>query len=172
MAGVYIGVANGPAGKMQSGGVVAAGLTYSQFDNPTGELMAQYAIAFDLDTKAMAANGVTPAERTKIYQTEIPEALAACGFTAHPQGSLYHTEAAQNPITAIMRLQSTLGEQAPNFCAYVRRVHVFRMEEWSDVTPLIAGKAAAPAPDADEEIAEQEDIGLMRFFKEDEPVSR
>lgn len=133
--------------------------------------MAQYAIAFDLDTKAMAANGVTPAERTKIYQTEIPDALAACGFTAHPQGSLYHTEAAQDPISAIMRLQSSLRDGAPNFCKYVRRVHVFRMEEWSDVTPLIAGKPAAPAPDAEEEIAKQEDIGLMAFFKEDEPAA-
>lgn len=120
--------------------------------------MAHYAIAFDLDTTAMRAAGLTDAQRTGIYQREIPSALAGCGFTAHPQGSLYHTEAEQNPINAIMQLQSALTGNAPNFCRFVRRVHVFRMEEWSDVTPLIARQAAAAAPDAAEEIAEQEDI--------------
>lgn len=122
--------------------------------------MAQYAIAFDLDTTAMVAANVTAAQRTNIYQTEIPAALASCGFTVHPQGSLYHTESEQNPITAIMQLQSALKGKAPRFCRFVRRVHVFRMEEWSDVTALIseAHVPAAAPPTAEEELAEQEDI--------------
>jgi len=120
--------------------------------------MAQYAIAFDLDTTAMTADGLTAADRTRIYQQEIPQALTGCGFTAHPQGSLYHTEAEQNPITAIMQLQSSLTQNAPQFCRYVKRIHVFRMDEWSDVTNLIANRAAAPAPTADEELAEQEEL--------------
>lgn len=118
--------------------------------------MAQYAIAFDLDTTSMRANGLTNAQITGVYQTEIPDALAASGFTAHPQGSLYHTEAEHDPITALMTLQNILRTQAPNFCQYIRRVHVFRMEEWSDVTALISNHAAAPAPTAEEEIAEQD----------------
>lgn len=128
--------------------------------------MAQYAIAFDLDTVAMGAAGITASQRTTIYQTEIPNALAACGFTAHPQGSLYHTEADQNPITAIMRLQATLKAQAPQFCSFVKRVHVFRMEEWSDVTDLIADHPAAGPPDAAEEIAEADDLdGIISWPK-------
>ena len=120
--------------------------------------MPHYAIAFDLDTKGMKAQGMTQAQITKVYQTEIPRALASCGFTAHPQGSLYHTEAEQNPMIAIMQLQSTLKGEAPTFCRYVSRVHVFLMEQWADVTYLIADHAAAPAPDAEEELLEQEDI--------------
>lgn len=120
--------------------------------------MAQYAIAFDLDTTAMTAAGLSAGDRTRIYQTEIPSALASCGFTAHPQGSLYHTEEDQNPITAIMQLQNALQTQAPQFCQFVKRVHVFRMEEWSDVTTLIAHRPAAAAPTGAEELAEQEDI--------------
>lgn len=120
--------------------------------------MAHYAIAFDLDTKAMKAAGLSNSDRTRIYQSEIPQALASCGFTAHPQGSLYHTEAEQNPITAIMQLQSSLMNKAPQFCQFVKRVHVFRMEEWSDVTTLIANKPAASTPDGEEELAEQEDF--------------
>jgi virulence-associated protein VapD len=120
--------------------------------------MAQYAIAFDLDTAAMRGAGMTQAQITTVYQREIPTALAACGFTAHPQGSLYHTEANQDPITAIMKLQNALRTQAQTFCQYVRRVHVFRMEEWSDVTELIANRPAAGAPTPEEELAEQEAI--------------
>ena len=118
--------------------------------------MALYAIAFDLDTVSMRNDGFTPAQVTQVYQQEIPQALDACGFTAHPQGSLYHTEEHQDPITAIMTLQSTLQNRAPQFCQYVRRVHVFRMEEWSDVTPLIASRQAAGEPTPEEEVEEQE----------------
>ncbi len=122
--------------------------------------MAQYAIAFDLDTAAMRQAGLTDAQRTRVYQTEIPDALTSCGFTAHPQGSLYHTETDHDPITALMKLQGALTGGAPNFCRFVRRVHVFRMEEWSDVTELLAQRPAAAAPDAQEELAEQDDLAL------------
>ena len=118
--------------------------------------MAQYAIAFDLNTRQMRDDGFTDADVTRVYQREIPDALRSCGFTAHPQGSLYHTEQEQDPIKAIMRLQSALQTQATSFCQYVRRVHVFRMEEWSDVTDLIANRPAAGPPTPEEEIAEQE----------------
>ncbi len=119
--------------------------------------MAQYPIAFDLDTAGMRGAGFRQADTTRVYQREIPDALAAAGFTVHAQGSLYHTNVDQAAaIPALMKLQGTLKADAPNFCRYVRRVQVFRMEECSDVTPLIADRPAAGAPDAEEEIAEQE----------------
>jgi virulence-associated protein VapD len=126
--------------------------------------MAQYAIAFDLDTSAMRDNGLTQANITAIYQTEIPAALAQSGFTAHPQGSLYHTESEQDPIMAVMTLQSNLQQHAANFCQYVRRVHVFRMEEWSDVTALIStanAHAPAQAPTPVEEIEAHDLAGVI-----------
>jgi len=95
--------------------------------------MARYAIAFDLDTKAMSADGVTNSQRTGIYQTEIPNAFAAAGFTQHPQGSVYHTESSDS-LTPVITLKSVLTAQAPNFLKYAKAVHVFRMEDWSDVT--------------------------------------
>ena len=57
-----------------------------------------------------------------------------------------------------MKLQNALRTQAQTFCQYVRRVHVFRMEEWSDVTEFIANRPAAGAPTPEEELAEQEAI--------------
>lgn len=59
-----------------------------------------------------------------------------------------------------MKLQNALVTQAPQFCMYLKRVHVFRMEEWSDVTTLIANRPAAPAPDAAEELEEQDDLAM------------
>ncbi len=126
--------------------------------------MAHYAIAFDMDTKGMTAAGLTRSQITKVYQKEIPQALATCGFTAHPQGSLYHTESEKDPITAIMQLQSTLKKDATSFCKHVRRVHVFRMEEWSDVTALIADHPSGPALTEEEE-AEQE-LEQQEFINE------
>lgn len=120
--------------------------------------MAQYAIAFDLDTKRMRTDGLSQSEITSIYQTEIRDALWKCGFSQHPQGSLYHTDKDQDPITAIMKLQAILKDEAPRFCKYVNRVHVFRMEEWSDVTELIAGRVSSPSPTGEEELEEAEYI--------------
>ena len=114
--------------------------------------MAQYAITFDLDTKAMRAAGMGQAQIVGVYQREIPRALANAGFTAHPQGSVYHTEVDRDQITALMVLQQTLRDQAPNFCNYVRSVHVFRMEDWSDVTAVIATKHVPALPDPEEEM--------------------
>src|SRR6266446_3506993 len=138
----------------------------NQFGSPQ---VALYAIAFDLDTArfkqdrmdAGRTENQAKAELPNLYQAEIPQALAQCGFTVHPQGSLYHTEADQNPITAIMRLQNTLKANATRFCQYVKRVHVFRMEEWSDVTGLIADHVADAAPTAEEELEEQEAMGVL-----------
>lgn len=120
--------------------------------------MAQYAIAFDLDTRQMTADGLVAADRTNIYQTEIPQALQECGFTQHLQGSLYATEVDQNPIAAIMRLQGVLRISAPRFCQYVRRVHVFRLEDWSDVTAIIGYEPAAAEPSPEEELEEQDEL--------------
>ena len=120
--------------------------------------MAQYAIAFDLDTKRMKLDGMTDSERTTIYQREVKDVLARCGFVAHPQGSLYHTMAEKDVITAIMDLKESLKNYAPNFCQYVRRVHVFRMEEWSDVTSMISTHEAAGEPTGEEELEEAEDL--------------
>lgn len=83
--------------------------------------MAQYAIAFDLDTTGMKQAGLSGSDITRVYQREILEALQSCGFTAHPQGSLYHTEGSQEPITALMKLQGALTASAPTFCSYVRQ---------------------------------------------------
>ena len=106
--------------------------------------MAKYAIGFDLDNKAMKAAKLTKSQIVAVYQKELPKALDACGFTMHLQGSLYATGDSEDPLASVIQLQSALKAHAPTFCKYVSRVHVFRMEDWSDVTPLITGSPARP----------------------------
>jgi virulence-associated protein VapD len=119
--------------------------------------MAQFAIAFDLDTVRMKADGLSESDRTRIYQTELPKALSKCGFTEHPQGSLYHTNSEHDPIIAIIQLQSILKTDAPQFCKYVNKIHVFRMDHWSDVTSAISTNVSSNIPEI-EIIKEQEFI--------------
>jgi len=122
--------------------------------------MAQYAIAFDIDTTGMKESGWNKSQITQLYQIEIPQALEKCGFTVHPQGSLYHTNVEkEDALAAIMTLQSSLKTFAPNFCNWIKRVHVFRMDEWSDVTSLLSTKKIVSSPiSVDEEIEQQEII--------------
>lgn len=101
--------------------------------------MPMYAISFDLDNVAMSEDGFTKSQIVQVYQQEIPNALKACGFSMHPQGSLYHTELdTDDPLTALVRMRSTLQNLAPNFCIYARNIKVFRMDDWSDVTDVLS----------------------------------
>ena len=83
-----------------------------------------------------------------------------CGFAVHAQGYLYHTNVtSEEAIKKLMSLQNVLTRNAPTFCKYVRRVHIFRMEEWSDVTDMIASadnKASGLLLSTDEEVEENE----------------
>ena len=100
--------------------------------------MPRYAIAFDLDTKKMKDDELAQSAQTQIYQKEIPDALKKCGFSEHGQGSIYYTDDETDILNTIIALND-LKELAPNFCRYADRIHVFRMEEWSDVTERLTG---------------------------------
>jgi virulence-associated protein VapD len=100
--------------------------------------MAQYAIAFDLDTRRMTADGLTKSDVTNVYQAEIPDALRAAGFPAHIQGSVYRTDAEQSQLRILVDLQRILHTHAPRFCTYVKTIHIFRVEEISEITDLLS----------------------------------
>jgi virulence-associated protein VapD len=104
--------------------------------------MPKYAIAFDLETAAMKSDYLEPSEITQIYQS-IPDALRSCGVTDRLQKSLYHVEMKEDHSAAITRLRDALHRLAPDFRHYVSRVHIYRVEEWSDVTALFL---EAPLP--------------------------
>lgn len=118
--------------------------------------MAKYAIAFDLDNKQMELDGYTKSNIVGVYQREIPQAFRAAGFDGHLQGSIYHTESEQDQISLLIDLKGILQSQAPLFCRYAHRIHIFRLEDWSDVTSRLSTRPVAPEPTGDEEFIAQE----------------
>ena len=95
-----------------------------------------YAVAFDLSTKAAeehhpkgATSGATPA------YTDIGDVLRRFGFE-WKQGSLYTTEDENmaNLFSALMALKAMDW-----FPKVVKDIRAFKVEQWSDFTPLIKG---------------------------------
>lgn len=91
-----------------------------------------YAVAFDLsvaDTQKNHPKGVSQA------YVEIGGVLAGYGFN-RVQGSLYLTEDENmaNLFTAIQDLRSRAW-----FPLSVKDIRAFRVEQWSDFTPLMKG---------------------------------
>lgn len=106
--------------------------------------MSRYAIAFDLAVAEMSANGLTQSQITQVYQKEIPNAFRAAGFDGHLQGSVYHTETEREELSILINLKTVLQAQAPTFCRYASRIHVFRLEAWSDVTSDLSTRPVVP----------------------------
>lgn len=92
-----------------------------------------FAIAFDLDTK-----------ETKKYFDHLPQAyqeikqtLSQFGFD-NVQGSVYTCEAVGKTDDMANLFQAILALKAlPWFPASVRDLRSFRIEQWSDFTPVI-----------------------------------
>lgn len=101
--------------------------------------MAQYAFAFDLDKAGMDEEGLSKSQITIVYKN-LRNALKAAGFGDKTQESIYRTQAGKEGMLSLMNLESTLKTLAPDSCKWLKRVHVFRMEEWSNVTPIFTRK--------------------------------
>ena len=108
--------------------------------------MYQVAIVYNLSSADMRADGLTDSEMSQIYQSEIPKALALCGFTEHLQRSFYATDAGEALAEGVRRLREVMPVHAPNFCRYATRVHLFRFDDWIDVTNHFTGVATFGDP--------------------------
>ena len=105
--------------------------------------MAQYGICYDLDTKAMDADGLSDSDKSAIYQVELVKALNKCGLTKHLQYSMYATEDSDDALAQIVKLPSQLMNLAPRFCKYVKRFLVVRIEDWGNITDVFKDEEAA-----------------------------
>lgn len=104
--------------------------------------MPRIAFSFDLDTVAMRNDGVSDSDRTRIYQREIPTALASLGFTLSPEGSLYLTGVMTSSeiIMVSMDFDRRLRKAAPDFCKYVRSAHLMQVDDSSaNITSRLNG---------------------------------
>lgn len=92
--------------------------------------MKQFGIIFEISESLMAIyDGATIAE-------EINKALDTIGFIKVSK-TFYRTTGHQyEPVVSIMKLNE-LRQTSPKFCECVYKVHVFLLDDLSDVTSLI-----------------------------------
>ena len=81
-------------------------------------------------------------KKTILYR-KVGEALDQCGFSEHPQQSLYHTRT-KDAVLSVMTILISINHMVPDFAKYVNSAHIFRLEDWSDVTAVFKNQ---PPPD-------------------------
>jgi virulence-associated protein VapD len=96
-----------------------------------------YALAFDFDTTALAAN-YPSASWTNAYKV-VQSTLTARGFTWQ-QGSLYHLNSDDMGIL-FLAIQDLMAIRW--FPPSVRDIRAYRIEQWSNFTPIVQGRGTA-----------------------------
>ena len=96
--------------------------------------MSNYGFAFHSDSRRMSEDGMSASEKTLLYR-KVREALNECGFCGHPQQSFYHTRA-DDAVLSVLTILDAVRRKVPGFAKYVSSAHMFRLEDWSDVTTV------------------------------------
>lgn len=95
-----------------------------------------YAVCYDLDTKRMQEDGITESERTQIY-TGVKKLLQECGLKKHQQYSMFATEDCEDAFHVILKLPAVLKAKAQNFCRYLSRFDIVRIEDSTDIVDFL-----------------------------------
>jgi virulence-associated protein VapD len=92
-----------------------------------------YVYVFDLNNSAMRdQGGMTPAEIQNVYK-KIKRAMLACGFSDHPQCTVYSTRKPIVPGLARLSIIASLQEHAPEALVYTNHALLLRREDWSNL---------------------------------------
>jgi virulence-associated protein VapD len=98
--------------------------------------MPQFAICFDLDTKRMCDDAISDSKRTGIY-AQAKDVFQSCGLKKHQQYSMYATEDHEDAFNVILKLPAVLKSQARDFCQYLSRFDVVRIEDSADIVDFL-----------------------------------
>ncbi len=111
-----------------------------------------WAIAYDLDVKGMKAAGFTKSNVTQFYNS-VRECLTKNRFEKMKQLSIYTSDKANSisdAFAACMALQKVSDADK-----FIKRLHLFRVEDFNDLLPLVAsGKTSAEKDLVEEQIEE------------------
>lgn len=97
--------------------------------------MPIYGVCFDLNTRKMEDDGLTKSQRTLIY-TNAKNLFKACGLSKHQQYSMYATEDSEDAFNLILKLPAKFVSQAQDFCKYLSRFDVVRIEDSANIIDL------------------------------------
>ena len=94
------------------------------------------AITYDLNTKAMKANGLTRSEITGIYN-QGKKVFEANGMSNHCQYSMYATKDTDDALKTVIKVVGELKTNAQDFCRYLSRFAIVHIDDSVDVTDLL-----------------------------------
>ena len=114
--------------------------------------MSIWAIAYDLDVKGMKAAGYTKSNVTKFYNS-VRKTLQDNHFEKLKQWSIY-TSSQENSLTDAFEVALAL-KTVVDADKFVKRLHLFRIEDFNDLLPLIVpGKTSDDGDAIEQEINE------------------
>jgi len=110
-----------------------------------------WAIAYDLDVRGMQTAGYTKSQVTQFY-SDVRNCLARNNFEQFKQLSIYTSEH-PNTLTDAFRVcvDLKLVHDADRF---IKRLHLFRIEDFNDLLPLVAEKESSGKDEIEEQIEE------------------
>ncbi len=97
--------------------------------------MPIYGVCFDLNTKRMDKDGLTKSQQTSVY-AKAKKLFKACGLSNHQQYSMYTTEDSEDAFNLILKLPAKFVSQAQDFCKYLSRFDVVRIEDSANIIDL------------------------------------
>lgn len=111
-----------------------------------------WAIAYDLDVKSMKAEGYTKSGVTQFYN-DVRKCLTDNNFAKMKQLSIY-TSATGNSISDAFAAVNAL-KRVSDANKFIKRLHLFRVEDFNDLLPLVVcGKTSAERDMTEEQIDE------------------
>jgi|688.fasta_scaffold272923_1 virulence-associated protein VapD len=114
--------------------------------------MSIWAIAYDLDVKGMKAAGYTKSNVTQFY-ISVRKTLQDNHFEKLKQWSIY-TSSQENSLTDAFGVALAL-KSVVDADKFVKRLHLFRIEDFNDLLPLIVpGKTSDDGDAIEQEIDE------------------
>ena len=114
--------------------------------------MSIWAIAYDLDVKGMQAAGYTKSQVTLFYNA-IRKTLQDNHFEKLKQWSIY-TSGKPNSLTDAFAVCVAM-KGVNDADKFVKRLHLFRIEDFNDLLPLVAaGKTSDEGDEIEQEINE------------------
>jgi virulence-associated protein VapD len=113
--------------------------------------MSLWTIAYDLDVRGMKNAGYTQSQVTQFYNN-VRSCLASNHFENFKQLSIY-TSDKPNTLTDAFRACVAL-QGVTDADKYIKRLHLFRIEDFNDLLPLVAHKDSSGKDAIEEEIEE------------------
>ena len=126
--------------------------------------MTKFAIGYDVDTRGMRDDGQQTKSQISSFYYRIRKCLNQHGFEKMAQQSVYTCQTShQNTLANVFEVIDCLREIDNETC-YIKNLHMFKMEDFNDLRPLVCDAAS-------EEIDPIDDLNARFDYKDPDDQS-